>query len=363
MQPRHRSKCSTTVGLSEIVPSRCDSISWIRPRGESISSFQSRYVGHVGRQKPQWTQSLVSERSTSGAVVMPAPRPGRSARAPAPAGAAPARASQRRRRRGGRRCRPRGGRRRSGFDRGTPAARPARTTSARAPSPWSERDSAQTAPSVSSPPTSARVAATCAATAAAPPSNSTATRPGWRMSTALGTSWEASSAAVTDAASAVSTTTVAARHGIGMEAEADPADEGEPATRAADELAEVVAGDVLDDLAAGVDDRAVGEHERDAEHEVARGAEPVAQRAREILREAGADRRVARRVEREPLPGRGERGREGREADAGFDGAGEVARLVLEDAVHARGVEIGADPDRPPLGRRGRRARRTPARG
>ena len=54
-----------TVGFSAIVPSRCASISWIRPRGESISSLQSRYVGQVGRQKPQWTQSLVSERSTS----------------------------------------------------------------------------------------------------------------------------------------------------------------------------------------------------------------------------------------------------------------------------------------------------------
>jgi len=42
MQPRQRSKWLTTVGLSEIVPSRCDSINWIRPRGESISSFQSR---------------------------------------------------------------------------------------------------------------------------------------------------------------------------------------------------------------------------------------------------------------------------------------------------------------------------------
>src|SRR5262245_21977908 len=32
----------------------------MRPRGESISSPKSRYVGHVGRQKPQWTQSSMS---------------------------------------------------------------------------------------------------------------------------------------------------------------------------------------------------------------------------------------------------------------------------------------------------------------
>src|SRR5918997_6690673 len=36
----------------------------MRPRGESISSPKSTYVGHVGRQNPQWTQS--SMRSFSG---------------------------------------------------------------------------------------------------------------------------------------------------------------------------------------------------------------------------------------------------------------------------------------------------------
>src|SRR4028118_120060 len=36
----------------------------MRPRGESISSPKRTYVGHVGRQKPQWTQS--SMRSFSG---------------------------------------------------------------------------------------------------------------------------------------------------------------------------------------------------------------------------------------------------------------------------------------------------------
>ena len=63
MQPRQRSKCPTTVGSSPIVPSSFASISWIRPRGESISSCQRTYVGHVGRQKPQCTQSRVSSRS------------------------------------------------------------------------------------------------------------------------------------------------------------------------------------------------------------------------------------------------------------------------------------------------------------
>ena len=64
MQPRQRSKCSATVAFSAIVPSRRASIRWIRPRGESISSCQSTYVGQVGRQNPQWTQSEVYSRIT-----------------------------------------------------------------------------------------------------------------------------------------------------------------------------------------------------------------------------------------------------------------------------------------------------------
>ena len=34
----------------------------MRPRGESISSPQTTYVGQVGRQKPQWMQVLIEFR-------------------------------------------------------------------------------------------------------------------------------------------------------------------------------------------------------------------------------------------------------------------------------------------------------------
>ena len=62
MQPRHLSKWPTN---SSLIVAPC------RPRGPassgrsaraamSISSPQSAYVGHVGRQKPQWTQSAIS---------------------------------------------------------------------------------------------------------------------------------------------------------------------------------------------------------------------------------------------------------------------------------------------------------------
>ena len=118
--------------------------------------------------------------------------------------------------------------------------------------------------------------------------------------------------------------------------------------RAADELAEVVAGDVLDDLAAGVRDGAVGEHERDAEHEIAWGA-PKRWRS-------GPERFFARQAPIVGSPGGSSDSRcpwrpsaafKRRQPDARLDRARQVARLVLEDAVEARRVEIVTDPHPP----------------
>jgi hypothetical protein len=64
----------------------------------------------------------------------------------------------------------------------------------------------------------------------------------------------------------------------GMQPQRDAGDEAEPSLRAADELREVVARDVLHDLPARARDRAVAEDERHAEHEIAR--RPVAVRER-----------------------------------------------------------------------------------
>ena len=64
MHPRQRSKWVETVAFSVTVPSSRASIRWMRPRGESISSRQSTYVGHVGRQNPQCTQSSVYSLNT-----------------------------------------------------------------------------------------------------------------------------------------------------------------------------------------------------------------------------------------------------------------------------------------------------------
>ena len=134
-----------------------------------------------------------------------------------------------------------------------------------------------------------------------------------------------------------------------MQAEARPRDQRQPPTRAADEAREVVAGDVLHDLAARARDRPVGEHERHAEDEVARGAEAVPQRAGDVGREQRADGRVTRRIEREPLAAPRQLVAERREPHAGLDRAGEVAGLVLEDAVEAVGRQVVAEPNMPLL--------------
>ena len=143
-----------------------------------------------------------------------------------------------------------------------------------------------------------------------------------------------------------------------MQPQRDPPDQRERAAGAAHQLAKVVAGDVLHDLAPRARHRPVTEHQRHPEHEVARRSEPVAKRARERRGDAGPDRGVTRRVERESLAGRRQRSLERREPDARLDGAGEIARLVLEDPVEPGRVELLADRDgraacaRPPRGSR-----------
>ena len=57
-------------------PSRPWLIRWIRPRGESISSPHSTYVGQVGRQNPQCTQSATSAGPAAGGRRRRPARPG-----------------------------------------------------------------------------------------------------------------------------------------------------------------------------------------------------------------------------------------------------------------------------------------------
>ena len=195
MQPRQRSKCSTTVRFSAIVPSSRASIRWMRPRGESISSLQSRYVGHVGRQKPQCTQSSTCSRIT---------------RRGSPAGRTPPEALVERGE----------GRRRTFVQHGVAwAVRDARARAhdrarlerrqPRGELTGREADDASSGGlprAALVPDLVARLAAadertrrsrSAPSTAASPPSKSTATRPGGRTSSALGTSCERRSAATT----------------------------------------------------------------------------------------------------------------------------------------------------------------------
>src|SRR3954470_3144707 len=74
MQPRHLSKCPRTASVSSIFFSSKDFMRYMRPRGESISSFQLLYVGQAGRQNPQCTHSSIS--FLSGNYKPPTKRPG-----------------------------------------------------------------------------------------------------------------------------------------------------------------------------------------------------------------------------------------------------------------------------------------------
>ncbi len=125
-----------------------------------------------------------------------------------------------------------------------------------------------------------------------------------------------------------------------MQAEARAGDEREPSLRAAHESCEVVARDVLDDLAARVRDRSVREHERNSEDEIAGRAEAVPQRPGEVAREQRPDGRVARRIEREALAVLAEGVLQGGEAHACLHRARQVAGLVLEDPVEPFGRQV-----------------------
>ncbi len=118
-------------------------------------------------------------------------------------------------------------------------------------------------------------------------------------------------------------------------------DHAERAVGADEELGQVVACDVLHDLAAAVHDGAVGGHHGDADEQVARGAVQMTAWPRRVGGEHAAERRARRvgRIEREPLAagaqGRLQRG----DGDAGLRGRREVAGLVLDERAEPREQE------------------------
>ena len=134
---------------------------------------------------------------------------------------------------------------------------------------------------------------------------------------------------------------------LGVQPHGDVEDQPERPVGAGEELAEVVARDVLDHLRARLRDRAVGERERDAEHEVAHAAVAVAQRAGVGGRHEAADRRrvarAQRRVEREHLARLAEPRLRLGQRHAGLQHRGQVALVVLEDLRHPAGLELDRD--------------------
>ena len=68
MQPRQRSKWRAADGPHSSSPPSSRLIRWMRPRGESDSSPQSEYVGQAGRQNPQCTQVSTSSRVEASAT-------------------------------------------------------------------------------------------------------------------------------------------------------------------------------------------------------------------------------------------------------------------------------------------------------
>ena len=130
------------------------------------------------------------------------------------------------------------------------------------------------------------------------------------------------------------------RVGQRVQAQAGTADDAQRAARAAEELAEVVAGDVLHDLAARARDEPVAEHDRHAEQEIAHAPVAVTARPVQVARDAAADRRIARRVEREHLAVLREPSLQRGQPEPGLDGAREIAGLVLEHPVEPAQVEV-----------------------
>ena len=277
------------------------SISWMRPRGESISSLQRTYVGHVGRQKPQWTQSP----SASSSITRRAPLPGRTrladrraatlrvaSRAGRPRGPAPGR----------RRLPRRGGRRPRRASRGRLARSPGRSGAGRAPRPAARAPRSTHGVGLDSPPTSARASRA----APRPPRRGLRRAPrrgrgGGRRARSAGAA-SASSARTTPAASSVSTTSVAAAAGSGWRRRRDARDQRERPVASRRRACR------------GRSPRRSSRPCRPRSRSCRRASTSVTPRTRSRgvpkrwrsgpesrAREAGADRRVAGWVEREPL--------------------------------------------------------------
>ena len=268
MQPRQRSKWRAADGLHSSSPLSSRLIRWMRPRGESDSSPQSEYVGHAGRQNPQWTQ--VSTQLAGRGLSHRTPPPP-AARAAATSGSDPVLA----RRRGGCRARSRPTMRVAPDARSSSIAAGASAGSTR----WTSRPaaasrcSAHSASSSStiSPPTSvARLLGQLQRGRALEADEHVPRRPGVLDARRRQRLEHERIGRLGDDGARGSRQRVQAHAARTISPRRPPA----PATS----LRQVVARHVLDDPAAAVDDGAVGQPQRNTEQEIARQA--VAVRAR-----------------------------------------------------------------------------------
>ena len=109
-------------------------------------------------------------------------------------------------------------------------------------------------------------------------------------------------------------------------------DQAERARRPGEQLAEVVAGHVLDDLAARLRDGPVGPHDGDADQQVARGAVAQPPRPGEPGRDDPADGGAGGHVKGDLLPGLREHGRDVAHPRPGLHTGDQVPGRVLHHA-------------------------------
>jgi hypothetical protein len=119
-----------------------------------------------------------------------------------------------------------------------------------------------------------------------------------------------------------------------MQPEGRLGDQAQRALRPGEQLADVVAGHVLDHLAAGVRDHPVRADRGDPDQQVARGPVPQPARPRRPGGDHSAHRRVRRGVQRELLPGRGQHRRQLPEGGPGLHPGDQVPGRMLDDLIH-----------------------------
>ena len=117
-------------------------------------------------------------------------------------------------------------------------------------------------------------------------------------------------------------------------------DDAEGPQGAGEQLGEVVAGHVLDDLAAGLRHRAVGEHHFDADDQISHRTVPETPRTRGVRRHDAPDGcALFRGVYAQHLVRPGEALLQVLQLQAGLGAYDLISRNVLDDPVHARGAE------------------------